>query len=914
MTSELPTGTVTFLFTDLEGSTRLWEEHPDAMRDALARHDEILRDAVGKRGGYVVKTTGDGLHAAFATAHDAVDSCIDAQQQLGIEPWPAATGPLKVRMGVHTGEADIRDGDYFGQALNRAARLMAVGHGGQVLASESVETITRGSLPDGVTLRDLGEHRLRDLSDAIRVFQVVHPALPADFPPPRSLDALPGNLPRQVTTFVGREAEIDALTALLRERSLVTLTGVGGVGKTRLALQVAAEAVPDFPDGAWFCELAPVTDPGALWDVLAATLGVPPAPGRPVDDAVLDYLAPKRLLLLLDNCEHLLDATARMARAVAQRGPNVTVLATSREGLALAGEQLVAVPSLGVPDDADDRTKLADAEAVVLFVDRALAAKRDFALDSHNASSVAQLCRRLDGIPLAIELAAARVRSLTPRDLVDRLDQRFKLLTRGSRAALERHQTLRSTIDWSYDLLEPAERTALNRLSVFVGGCDLAGAEAVLGGDDLDQLDVADALGQLVDKSLVVVDEDSHGARYRLLETIRQYAQERLEASGDAASVRRRHAERYVEVAEQAAPHLRGSDQIASAAEVARETDNFRAALDWAAETASPDLALRMVAPLGVFGTSIGYAAMEWADTASAIPEAEQHALFPSVAAWAAWGAAMHGDWECAELLIARAEASERALGVRVPAVCQPPATLAMFRGDLETALRYSDEWVRLARPGGDPYELASALIMQSSALQVSDAEGALRTLEEAVQVAREGGVASALSIGLSNLGGSLPDTDSERALELLAEAEEIGSQVGDTQGVAHAITMRGWIACRRGEWRDALDAAARTAQQRLRNGDLAMIFDTYLQGAAALAGLGFREPAALLHGAGAGAVFEHPGPDWWLEMEARTRGALLDGLGAERLAVLLSTGAAMSDPEAVAYLRAEADRVLREE
>jgi predicted ATPase/class 3 adenylate cyclase len=530
---ELPSGTVTFLFTDLEGSTRLWEEHPDAMRAALARHDEVVRHAIEGHDGFVVKTTGDGFHAAFGTAHDAVDAAVAAQLALGEGPWEV-TGPLKVRMGLHTCEAELRDGDYYGSAVNRAARLMSVAHGGQVVASAATSELVRGG---SVELVDLGEHRLRDLTTTERVLQVHAPGLTREFPPLRTLDALPGNLPRQVTTFVGREAEIASLAELVRDAPLVTLTGVGGVGKTRLALQVATEVVARFPDGAWLCEFASVTDRSAVWDTLAASLRVQPFPGRSLEESALEYLTAKRLLLVLDNCEHLLDAIAGLVDAIARRCPHVSVLATSREGLALAGERIVAVPTLGVPraDAAGDARLHAD--AVQLFADRAAAAQRDFALTDHNIETVAVLCRRLDGIPLAIELAAARVRSMSPEDLVARLDQRFKLLTRGSRAALERHQTLRSTIDWSYDLLDPTERLALDRLSVFAGGCDLAAAEVVLAGDDLDVFDVDDVLAQLVDKSLVVVERHDTGVRYRLLETIRQYAAERLQRDGDTAGV-----------------------------------------------------------------------------------------------------------------------------------------------------------------------------------------------------------------------------------------------------------------------------------------------------------------------------------------------------------------------------------------
>jgi predicted ATPase/class 3 adenylate cyclase len=907
---ELPTGTVTFLFTDLEGSTRLWEEHPDVMRGALARHDQILRDAIEGHNGHVVKSTGDGVYAAFATARDAIEATLDSQRALRDEAWPPVTGTLRVRMGVHTGEAEHRDGDYFGPPLNRAARLMAVGHGGQVLVSDSVETIVRGSLPTGSTLRDLGEHRLRDLTDAVHIYQLAHPDLPADFPALRSLSALPGNLPRQLTTFVGRHDEIHRIVALVRDRPVVTLTGVGGVGKTRLALQVAAEVAPAFPDGAWLCELAPLTDPAALTDVVATTLGVPRPVGRSVDECVFDYLAPRRLLLVLDNCEHLLDAAARFVDAAARRCPQVAILATSREGLALAGEQIVAVPSLGLPTTDDDPDP-ERADAVRLFVERAREVKSDFDLGGRNAEVVAQLCRRLDGIPLAIELAAARVRALTPQALLERIDQRFKLLTRGSRAALERHQTLRNTIDWSYELLEPVERTALCSLSVFVGGCDLAAAEAVVADDELEQAEVPDTLAQLVAKSLVLVDDDPE-TRYGLLETIRQFSQEQLEAAGRAVASRQRHADYYRTLAEHAGAGLRGFDQVEWAARTAREIDNFRAALDFAVETGSADLALRLVAPLGVYGTAIGYAAMDWARTAVMIPEAEGHPMFPVVAAWGAWGAVMHGDFEAGAALIVRAEASEAALGTRIACLRQAPATLAFFRGDFGAARRHAVEWVELAREDAEPYELAHALIMHATTLQFDDPATARRLLEEAVDVARSGGVSSALSIGLSVL-GTLLDDDPDRAMDVLLEAEEIGSHIGDVQAVTQTISMRGWIACRRKEWGEALRLATRAAGERLRNGDVSLMVGDYHQAAIALSGLGLHEPAGMVLGVSDASTRVRLGPDWYVALMEQVNVDLVDALGAERLDALRGQGARMTDADAVALLRSEADRALSE-
>ncbi|MDQ6852244.1 MAG: adenylate/guanylate cyclase domain-containing protein, partial [Actinomycetota bacterium] len=411
--TELPTGTVTFLFTDVEGSTRLWEEHPDAMKAALARHDEILRGAVESHAGHIVKTTGDGVHAAFRTAHDAIATAIDAQCALGVERWEPE--PLRARMGIHTGEADVRDGDYYGAALNRAARLMGAAHGGQVLVSLPTAEVLIESLPPGVELADVGEHRLRDLSRPQRIFQVLAPGLVTEFSPIRSLDAYPGNLPAQLTSFIGRHEEVIGIAAALADSRLVTITGVGGVGKTRLALQAAAEVLPRFADGAWLCELAGAVDPDTMVQLVASTLAIRPRAGMSIEESVLDFLRSKRLLLVLDNCEHLLRRTARFAQSALQECGEVAVLATSREGLGVRGEQVWPLRSLGVPDEAT-LDRVTGSEAVQLFTERAKSVRPDFSVTEVNAAAVAEVCQRLDGIPLAIELAAARVMALTPSD------------------------------------------------------------------------------------------------------------------------------------------------------------------------------------------------------------------------------------------------------------------------------------------------------------------------------------------------------------------------------------------------------------------------------------------------------------------------------------------------------------------
>ena len=901
--SEMPSGTVTFLFTDLEGSTRLWEEHPEAMRPALARHDEILRETVAAHDGHIVKTTGDGMHAVFATARDALDTAVAVQRELAAESF-AETGPLRVRMGVHTCEAEFRDRDYYGSEVNRAARLMSVAHGGQIVVS----AVTAGLVRDApVELIDLGEHRLRDLTIVDRIFQ----AGDGVFPPLRSLDSLPGNLPRQATTFVGRDAEIASIAEVVRQSSLVTLTGVGGVGKTRLALQVAAEVVAEFPDGAWLCEFASVTDPAAVWDTLAACLRVQPYPGRSLEESVLEYLSAKRLLLVLDNCEHLLDAIAGQVDAIARRSPRVSVLATSREGLALAGERIVAVPTLGVPRvDAAGEARM-QADAVRLFADRAAAAQRDFVLTDHNVETVAVLCRRLDGIPLAIELAAARVRSMAPEDLVARLDQRFKLLTRGSRAALERHQTLRSTIDWSYDLLDPTERVALDRLSVFAGGCDLAAAEAVLARDDLDAFEVDDVLAQLVDKSLVVVDRNDIGVRYRLLETIRQYAAERLQASGDTADVRRGHAEYCIEQAVEAGPHLRRREQPEWAERVAPDTDNFRAALDWAVETESADHALRLVAPLCVRGAVIGDVAMDWAAVAIEVSGAAEHPLFPEVAAWASWGATVGRDLERAEQLAAAAEHAEELLGTRHPTVALARATVATQYGP-QGAQDAAAEWLARARAVGDPYDIAHALTMLGLTFAYAGDTGpATTTLDEAARVAREAGITAALTICLSTLAQMLPVEEAERALALLDEAVELGTRTDDRMSTSTAIMVRGMFMGRLGDWRAALRDEVDAAEVKRSIGDSMGIHACFWNAGVACCALGCFEPAAVLVGKGDAMSLGRFGWGWGLDLLTATDAALVEALGERQVAAFAGQGAALEMTDAVDYLRAEADRIL---
>jgi predicted ATPase/class 3 adenylate cyclase len=586
-----PTGTVTFLFTDIQGSTHLWESAPDAMRPALARHDHLLRQAIAQHGGYVFKTIGDAFCAAFPTAPDALAAALAAQVTLAAEPWGLPT-PLRVRMGLHTGSAEERDGDYFGPPLNRVARLMAAGHGGQTLLSLAAQELTRDALPAGMSLLDLGQHRLKDLRRPETVFQLLHPSLPAEFPPLSSLDnpALPNNLPQQVTSFIGREAQVAEVKALLTKTRLLTLTGAGGSGKSRLSLQVAADLLDGEGDGVWLVELASLSDPTLVPQAVATVLGVKEAAGKSIQQSLVEWLRPKRLLLIFDNCEHLVAACASLAADILRHCPDVRIMASSREPLSVTGEQTYRVPSLSLPDPKKAQTaeSLSQYEAVRLFIERAQAVQPTFSVTDANAPAVAQVCFHLDGIPLAIELAAARIRSLSAEEINRRLDQRFRLLTGGSRDTLPRQQTLRALIDWSYDLLTEPEKALLRRLSVFAGGWTLSAAEVVCAGEPVEDFDVLDLLTALVDKSLVIYEGDAAGGgRSRLLETVRQYAGDRLQEGGDVEARQERAAAWFLALAEEAEPQLTGPEQGVWLLRLDTEHDNLRASLSWYEKSAA---------------------------------------------------------------------------------------------------------------------------------------------------------------------------------------------------------------------------------------------------------------------------------------------------------------------------------------
>ncbi len=787
--SALSADTLAFLFTDIEGSTGLWERQPEAMREALARHDALLRETVETRGGRVFKTMGDAVCAAFPTATDALSAALAAQLALQAQEW-GDLGPLRVRMALHVGAAETRNGDYAGSALNRVARLLSIGHGGQTLVSQTAHDLVQDALPEGVALRDLGLHSLRDLQQPVQVYQVVHPALPADFPPLKSLDVLPTNLPSQLTSFIGREREMAEVKRLLAGTRMLTLTGAGGSGKTRLALQVAAELLEEYADGVWLVELATLAEDALVPQAVATVLGVREQPGRPLTETLVEHLKSRKTLLILDNCEHLLEGCVALASRLLPACAGVKILATSREALNATGEASWLVPPLTAPDPrvlpqgpAEMVGALGRYEAVRLFLDRAALARADFTLNEKNAAPLAQVCHRLDGIPLAIELAAARVKAMSLEQIAARLDDRFRLLTGGSRMLLPRHQTLRATIDWSYDLLEDVEKRLLRRLSVFAGGWTLDAAEAVCAGDGIESWEVLDLQSHLVDKSLVMVEEGAGGEiRYRLLGTIRQYARDRLVEASEAGAVRSRHLDWFVGVAERAAPELRGAEQALWFDRLEQEHDNFRAALEWSQTVeGGAEAGLRLAGTLYRFWYVRGYLTegRQWLDPALAASTG---------ASRAARARALHGG-----------------------------GYLAWGQGDVTRARPLLVESLALYRELGDKRMLARTLNSFGIVVEEQgERDEAQRLYEEGLAIAREIGEKSLVVSLLNNLGeNARVRGDYARARALYEEALTL--RLGTNTGSAIAYINLGLVAFAQGDraaartfFRDSLGIAAK--------------------------------------------------------------------------------------------------------
>ncbi|MFI5003408.1 MAG: LuxR C-terminal-related transcriptional regulator [Solirubrobacterales bacterium] len=809
----LPDGTVTFLLTDIEGSTRLWEERAEAMAQAVPAHYELLSDAVGRHGGVrpVEQGEGDSIVAAFSRASDAVAAALEAQRALSARVWPDGLR-LRVRIALHTAEAQLRDeGNYFGVALSRCARLRAIAHGGQTLLSRGVHDLVLERLPEGVALVDLGTHRLRDLGRPEHVFALSHPDLPASAEPLRSLDALPNNLPEQLTSFVGRERELGEVADALSATRLLTLTGAGGCGKTRLAAQAAADTLDRFPDGVWWVELAPLADPEAVGPTLGEAVGVKPLPGQSSLDAAVAHLTGARALIVLDNCEHLLEVCAAAAEALLHGCRAVTVLATSRAPLGVAGEADWRVPSLSLPPERQTEPvdAVAQSDAVRLFIERAMKVRPNFAVDAANAPAIAQICHDLDGIPLAIELAAARVRVLGVERIAAGLGDRFRLLTGGVRSAMPRQQTLRASVDWSHELLGDDERVLFRRLAVFAGGWTLDAVEEVCCGDGLDRLAILDLLTSLVEKSLVVVEEHGTSVRYRLLETVRQYALDRLAQAGEVADLRDRHRDVYLARAERIAPHLETAGQSAWLDALDIEAANLAAALEHAADT-DGERALRLCAALTVWWKLRGRFAL--ADDAYlralGAASAEPSALRARVL-WARGYLLTYGG-RFDEAATSELEALEMARSI------EEVSTAARALDVLGTMQMYPDpvgarevlEQAReLARSSGDEWCFVDATqILGFTLLMQADAH-AVSVFEEAVEIIQRTGYAEFAAWHWFGVGGvrhTIQGRD-EEALALYERAIAVADAVGEPVSAGSAHAYRGVLRAERGEGQGAL-------------------------------------------------------------------------------------------------------------
>lgn len=756
----LPSGTVTFLFTDIEGSTDLLQRLGDQRyTEVLRTHQRLVRTIFGAHGGTEVDTQGDAFFAAFQSARQAVAAAVAIQRAIATHPWPEAA-TVRVRTGLHTGEPIATEAAYVGLDVHRAARICAAGWGGQILLSQATGSLVRNDLPPGLTLRDLSEHRLKDLQRPEPLYELLHPHRPDDLPPLRSLSVLPNNLPAQTTSFIGRAKEMAEVARLLGRTRLLTLTGTAGAGKTRLALQVAADLLDGYPDGVWLVELAAIADPALLAPRAAAAMRVREVPGRPILDTLVNVLKPARTLVIMDNCEHLVDACAQFAQVLLQASPGLVILATSREPLQIPGEVVYTVPPLAAPDPRRPQPAdvLAQFDAVRLFVDRATSQQVTFRLSAANAPAVAQICGTLDGIPLAIELAAARTAALSVEDVAARLGDRFQLLRGGPRTAPARQQALEAMLDWSYDLLTAPERTLFNRLSIFRGGFTLDAAEGICA-DGLGPREPLTLLANLVSKSLVVMDAEATSTRYRLLETVRAYGQARLLASGEEPELRRRHRDWYLRLAEQAEPMLIMPDQ-AWLDRIEAELDNFRAALVWTLDVGEREAARRIAVALRQVWLVRGY----WSEGSRWLTAALEGGTEPS-------------------LLRARA--------------LQAAGSLAQYQGQYERASALAEESLSLHRRFDDRAGMATALTtLGNVAYHRGDYHNARTLHEEGLAYGRQTGDDRLIAGALVNL-ALIADHqgDYERAAALCTESLTRFSTAGDRRGMAFALHMLGILA-----------------------------------------------------------------------------------------------------------------------
>ena len=800
--TDLPTGTITYLFTDVEGSTPLWQQHPGEMNNVMARHDSLMISAVETNGGTVVRPRGEGdsIFAVFPRATDALGAAHAAQQLLSREKWPDGIS-INVRMALHTGESELRDHDYYGNVVNRCARIRSIAHGGQVLISEATAQLVQDDLSGEISLRELGSHRLKDLQRPEQIFQLIHPDLPADFPELKSLDAQPHNLPVQLTSFVGRDQEIEEVSGLLATSRLVTLAGAGGSGKTRLSQEIGASIIEDYPGGVWFIGLAALSDPKMLRPHVADVFSVG-------EDALHGFLQEKTLLLILDNCEHVIVDAASLVQWLLSC-PGVSVIATSREALNLAGERTFQVPPLPIPADHVSQMMMAGCASVDLFLERAQAASPAFEMTLGNAASINQIVRTIDGIPLAIELAAARVKLLQPAEIASRLDECFKLLKGGPVDTLPHHQTLESCIDWSYDMLDDEQQMLFRQLSVFRGGFTLPACVAVSAGDD--EFEVLESLGQLVDKSLVRNTPAGEETRYHLLEPLRQYAAARI-TGDEVAEAEGRHARYFQDLAEQAAPELHGPHQLDWYARLTTEHDNLRAALAWGLQAGDVDLPQRTAAALFWFWIVRRHVAegTEWFDRVLAVegPPSTARAYALLQAGFVSTMVRLDNLEGCrAQIREARAQFVELGDGQGVQTADNYDSVILWWLREFDASVRGLAE-IQVAHQsnGFDWGDAFCDWFQGSSAWLSGDTTRAYEHYNRALEIYQRIGEVTFIAWTLLPLANfSLDSGELDRATQLYGQCLPLMFDLGDRHGVAAVLVGKGMAAHFRGEPQEAL-------------------------------------------------------------------------------------------------------------
>jgi predicted ATPase/class 3 adenylate cyclase len=909
--ADVPAGTVTFLLTDIEGSTRLWETVADAMEVALERHNRLVTNVIRAHGGLVVTSRGEGdsFFAMFASAVAAVEAAGACQLALNAEAWPEGA-TLRVRMGLHTGEARARGSGQIDHApINRCARVKAAGHGGQVLVTKTTSDVVGGRLGGGFGLKKLGEFRLRDLAQSELIYQLTHVDLPVGFPPIRTLAERIGNLPVPVSSFIGRVREQEQTAAAISRARVVTLTGPGGVGKTRLALQVASQAAVGFADGAWLAELAPVRDPAGVDGAVAAVFSVTAPATQSAREALAEFLRGKQLLLVLDNCEHVLEEAATLAAVLARSCERLVILATSREALGIEGEHLVPVPPLTVPAADANLAAVTQAEAVRLFTERATAVKPGFAVTAQNAPAVAALVRRLDGVALAVELAAARIPAMTPAELARRLERSFAVLASARGSAEDRHHTLRATIDWSFQLLAMPEQKLLARMAVFAGGATLEAAESVCGGDGIEPDAVFELLAVLVARSLVVAEEQGIETRYRLLETIRQYGEERLDLAGETQPWRARHAGYYASLLSRVREHAHDPREVFWAVRLSADQDNLLAAWSWAIHLGDVDTAFEILAGFTASEVWTGYPLLLDGGAALQLPGAAEHPGYPLALAVSAVFATGRADLTGARELSRRATEANARLDVpdwRVEeTVCAVSQNIAMITGAFGDAARLSEQCAALARAGGDLADASLHLgIAVAAHMLAANAPAALPPAREALALARQTGSPALIASALLAMGMAVASTDPDQARACLHESREVSNALG--YHTALDLVAATAIAFLVGDQAAALELGSNAIRALQPGGDrVRMAFVFYM--IAGVIGATRPEAAAIILGGVETYVAESPIFAQLVSL------AVTEALGKERARELRARGADMDRDQAFASTLTQTAQALTE-